>query len=214
MLRAWRDVNRQHDVAEFTMYLLPRISPMGMCGRWEARNYTADGIVTLDSGSLEGPLPIHPHEGATIHLQQSIEGWSSQARARYALCHAPKILCLQLMRFQQQGVSVRKDTRPLEGLSGVLHLPMYQGPRTLSTTLQPFQVAAVQHHYGESPVTGHYRSLLCGQNRFAEGRSWLTDDGKQAQIMPMDSHELCTVCTIVWSRTDFWMELANGPPDL
>ena len=116
--------------------------------------------------------------------------------------------------FNSKGVSVRKDTRPLEGLSGVLHLPMYQGPRTLSTTLQPFQVAAVQHHYGESPVTGHYRSLLCGQNRFAEGRSWLTDDGKQAQIMPMDSHELCTVCTIVWSRTDFWMELANGPPDL
>ena len=200
MLRAWRDMNRQHDVAEFTMYLLPRISPMGMCGRWEARNYTADGIVILDSGSLEGPIPIHPHAGATIHLQQSIEGWSSQARARYAQCHAPKILCLQLMRFQQQGVSVQKDTRPLEGLSGVLHLPMYRGPRTLSTTLQPFQVAAVQHHYGESPVTGHYRSLLCGQKRFAEGRSWLTDDGKQAQITPMDSHELSTTAYLTWLR--------------
>ena len=200
MLRAWRDVNRQQDVAEFTMYLLPRISPMGMCGRWEARNYVADDIVTLDSGSLEGPIPIHLHEGATIHLQRSIEGWSSQVRARYALCHAPQILCLQLMRFQQQGVSVRKDTRPLEGLSGVLHLPMYQGPRTLSTTLLPFQVAAVQHHYGESPVTGHYRSLLCGQNRFAEGRSWLTDDGKSAQIMPMDSHELCTTAYLIWLR--------------
>ena len=118
MLRAWRDVNRQHDVAEFTMYLLPRISPMGMCGRWEARNYVVDDIVILDSGSLEGPIPIHLHEGATIRLQRSIEGWSSQVRARYALCHAPQILCLQLMRFQQQGVSVRKDTRPLEGLSG------------------------------------------------------------------------------------------------
>ena len=199
MLRAWRDVNRQHDVAEFTMYLLPRISPMGMCGRWEARNYVADDIVILDSGSLEGPIPIHLHEGATIHLQRSIEGWSSQVRARYALCHAPQILCLQLMRFQQQGVSVRKDTRPLEGLSGVLHIPMYQGPRTLSTTLLPFQVAAVQHHYGESPVTGHYRSLLCGQNRFAEGRSWLTDDGKPAQIM-MDSHELCTTAYLIWLR--------------
>ena len=58
MLRAWRDVNRQHDVAEFTMYLLPRISPMGMCGRWEARNYVADDIVILDSGSLEGPIPM------------------------------------------------------------------------------------------------------------------------------------------------------------
>ena len=200
MLRAWRDVNRQHDVAEFAMYLLPRISPMGMCGRWEARNYVADDIGVLDSGSLEGPIPIHLHAGATIHLQRSIEGWSSQVRARYALCHAPQILCLQLMRFQQQGVTVRKDTRPLEGLSGVLHIPMYQGPRTLRTTLLPFQVTAVQHHYGESPVTGHYRSLLCGQNRFAEGRSWLTDDGKPAQIMPLDSYELCTTAYLIWLR--------------
>ena len=49
-------------------------------------------------------------------------------------------------------------------------------------------------------MTGHYRSLLCGQNRFAEGRSWLTDDGKQAQIMPMDSHELCTTAYLIWLR--------------
>ena len=52
MLRAWREVHRQHDVAEFAMYLLPRISPMGMHGCWEARNYSPAGIV-----KLEIPLP-------------------------------------------------------------------------------------------------------------------------------------------------------------
>eukprot|EP00439_Symbiodinium_sp_Y106_P078250 s1955_g17.t1 len=106
----------------------------------------------------------------------------------------------QHWRHLNWSVTVRKDTRPLEGLSGVLHIPMYQGPRTLRTTLLPFQVTAVQHHYGESPVTGHYRSLLCGQNRFAEGRSWLTDDGKPAQIMPLDSYELCTTAYLIWLR--------------
>ena len=46
VLRAWGDVHRQHDVAEFARYLLPRISPMGMYGCWEARNYSLEGIVT------------------------------------------------------------------------------------------------------------------------------------------------------------------------
>ena len=198
VLRAWRDAHRQHDVAEFAMYLLPRISPVGMSGCWEARNYTDAGVVTLDSGSLEAPIPLHPNAGATIHLQQSLEGWSSQARARYALCHAPQILCLQLMRFCQQGESVRKDARPLEGLSGVLQLPMYQGAHTLSIALQPYQVAAVQHHYGETPVTGHYRSLLCGQKFFAEGRCWLTDDGKPAQSTQLESSALSTTAYLIW----------------
>ena len=198
VLRAWRNAHRQHDVAEFAMYLLPRISPVGMSGCWEARNYTDAGVVTLDSGSLETPIPLHPNAGATIHLQQSLEGWSSQARARYALCHAPQILCLQLMRNCQQGESVRKDARPLEGLSGVLQLPMYQGAHTLSTALQPYQVAAVQHHYGETPVTGHYRSLLCGRKFFAEGRCWLTDDGKPAQSTQLESSALSTTAYLIW----------------
>ena len=54
MLRAWRDVHRQHDAAEFAMYFIPRISPMGMYGCWEARNYAPRGTVTLDRGSLHG----------------------------------------------------------------------------------------------------------------------------------------------------------------
>ena len=100
------------------------------------------------------------------------------------------------MRFQQQGVSVRKDTRPLEGLSGVLHLPMYQGPRTLSTTLQPFQVAAVQHHYGGD---GALQIIAVWTKPLCRG-ALLVNGGKQAQIMPMDSHELCTTAYLIWLR--------------
>ena len=58
MLRTWPHLHQQHDVAEFAMYLLPRFSPMGMNGCWEARNYSPDGVITLDTGTLETPLPM------------------------------------------------------------------------------------------------------------------------------------------------------------
>ena len=196
MLRAWRDVHRQHDVAEFAMYLIPRISPMGMHGCWEARNYAPRGTVTLDSGSLAVPLPIVLEAGADLHLQQSVEGWSAQATARYAMCDAPKVLCLQLMRFRQQGETVHKDSRGLQGLRGVVHMPRYTGANTLSTALVPYQVAAVQHHYGATPETGHYRTKLYGQKLFAPDRCWLTDDASCAQPTHPNAHS--DTAYIIW----------------
>ena len=144
------------------------------------------------------PLPIHLNAGATIHLQQSVEGWSAQAMAKYALCQEPQILCLQLLRFKQQGEAVNKDVRPLEGLSGVIHFPVFTETRTLHTVLKPYQVAAVQHHFGGTPVTGHYRALLCGQKMFASGRFWLTDDACRAQ--PSDPCTHSTAAYLVWLR--------------
>ena len=53
--------------------------------------------------------------------------------AKYALCQEPQILCIQLLRFKQQGEAVNKDVRPLEGLSGVMHFPVFTGACTLHT---------------------------------------------------------------------------------
>ena len=76
------------------------------------------------------------------------------------MCDAPYILCLQLFRFGRQGEAVTKDTRPMMGLQGVVYVPIYTGLNTLQQVLNPYQVAAAQHHFGETPLTGHYRSLL------------------------------------------------------
>eukprot|EP00439_Symbiodinium_sp_Y106_P026658 s1482_g3.t1 len=83
--------------------------------------------------------------GETICLQQSIEGWCSQTRAKYALCTAPPILCLQLLRFKTQGDAVSKDVRPAKGLTGTLYIPVYTAPATLSTTLIPYQEIRSRH---------------------------------------------------------------------
>ena len=98
---------------------------MGMNGCWEARNYSPDGVITLDTGPLETPLPMQLNAGSTICLQQSVEGWCSQTRAKYALCTATPILCLQLLRFSTSGEAVSKDVRPVKGLTGTIRIPVY-----------------------------------------------------------------------------------------
>ena len=198
MLRTWPQLHQQHDVAEFAMYLLPRFSPMGMNGCWEARNYSPDGVITLDTGTLETPLPMQLNAGSTICLQQSVEGWCSQTRAKYALCTATPILCLQLLRFSTSGEAVSKDVRPVKGLTGTIRIPVYTAPTTLSTELIPYQVAAVQHHFGERPSSGHYRTMLHGQKQFAAGRFWLTDDSRRA--MPTASDAYSDSAYLVWLR--------------
>ena len=76
----------------------------------------------------------------------------------------------------------------MQGLQGVVYLPRYTGANTLGTTLIPYQVAAVQHHFGETPVTGHYRTKLYGQKLFAPDRCWLTDDASCAQLTHPRTH--------------------------
>ena len=76
----------------------------------------------------------------------------------------------------------------MQGLQGVVYLPRYTGANTLGTTLIPYQVAAVQHHFGETPVTGHYRTKLYGQKLFAPDRCWLTDDACCAQPILSSLH--------------------------
>ena len=152
----------------------------------------------MDAGTLEVPLPMQLSAGETICLQQSIEGWCSQTRAKYALCTAPPILCLQLLRFKTQGDAVSKDVRPAKGLTGTLYIPVYTAPATLSTTLIPYQVAAVQHHFGERPSAGHYQTMLHGQKQFAAGRFWLTDDSRCAQPIAPDVYS--DSAYLVWLR--------------
>ena len=100
---------RQHDVADFAM---------GMNGCWEARNYSPEGFLTLDAGLLAIPLPMPLNAGDMVCLQQSVERWRSETRAKMRC--ALSCACSTL-----QSDTVSKDVRPVKGLAGTLCIPVY-----------------------------------------------------------------------------------------
>ena len=71
----------------------------------------------------------------------------------------------------------------------MVHFPVYTALNTLHTTLMSYEVAAVQHHFGDSP---------CGQKQFARGRHWLTDDSGCAQ--PSIPGDYIDTAYLVWMR--------------
>ena len=145
------------------------------------------------------PLPIHLNAGATIHLQQSVEGWSAQAMAKYALCQEPQILCLQLLRFKQQGEAVNKDVRPLEGLFRRDTLPGFHGdphlaycPEAISGCSRP---TSLWGNAGDRTLScvAMWSKDVCKWSLF-----WLTDDACRAQ--PSDPCTHSTAAYLVWLR--------------
>ncbi|CAE7252111.1 unnamed protein product [Symbiodinium sp. CCMP2592] len=200
LLQAWRNVHHQHDAAELATYLLPRLGDMGMHGCWEARNYALHGVTTLDSGPLGQPLAIVPNEGDVIHLQQSVEGWCAQVTAKFALKRAAQIVCLQLMRYRNLGGTIARDGRALVGFRDGICLPVFVEDHSMQVQWIRYQVTAAQLHFGDVPTTGHYRTLLYGQNAFAARRLWITDDNHVAQ--PVEPSQYADVMYLLWLRKE------------
>ena len=93
--------------------------------------------------------------------------------AIHALQVPCKFLVLQLLRFSQNAVSVRKDMAPIRFQSGeVVRMPIFH------EGLQ--RMTSVIFHIGRSTNQGHYRSALSA-GMYAPDGSWkygqyLTDD--------------------------------------
>ncbi|CAE7758159.1 unnamed protein product [Symbiodinium sp. CCMP2456] len=56
----------------------------------------------------------------------------------------------------------------------------------IAVSLRADGVVAAQLHFGESPNSGPYRTVLYGQKEFGSERSWVTDDNKAAQLATDD----------------------------
>ncbi|CAE6958469.1 unnamed protein product [Symbiodinium sp. CCMP2592] len=181
LLQAWPSVHRQHDAAELLQYLLPRFSHSGFNGGWEARNFVPGGIVTLDTGPTQAPIPIALPAGPSLELQAAIDGWSAQVTARYALLTPSPMLCIQLQRFTNAEGVMRRDTRPLVVASTTVRMPLFTGLHTMQVRYVHYQVVAVQLHYGATPDMGHYRTILRGQPLFGAEKWWITDDSCTAK---------------------------------
>ena len=180
LLQGWRDIHRQHDAPELVTHLLPRLRVNRSDDRWEARVSTEQGLHIQDQGGMHSPLLMFPHPGDTLYLQRVIDQWHLQA-AVHALVNPPNILCIQLQRFTGEGGHLTRHVRPLQDCHHIVHVPIFESHD--STVVKParYEVTAVQLHFGQSPDTGHYRTILRGQKKFGNLQTWITDDNNPAQ---------------------------------
>ena len=179
LLQGWQNVHRQHDAPELVMHLLPRLHISGLEGRWEARVQTEHELQITDTGRLHAPLIMFPHPGDILYLQRVIDQWHLQA-AVHALVSPPSVLCLQLQRFTGERGDLLRNVRPLQDCHHIVHVPVFLSGTATHVRPAAYEVTAIQLHFGRSPETGHYRTVLRGQKEFGHSSLWITDDNCSA----------------------------------
>ena len=160
----WRNRDMQHDVADFLAHMIQCCPEMpSLLGvEWEARTSENGLIETRDRGcSL--PLSVSPSSEvlsgrSMTTVQRVVDDWCRQ-EARHAAIVIPKVLVLQLGRFDRDAVGAvtRKwmyDIIP----DRVLMFPVFDGE--WGVTQVPMRLSSVIMHRGETPQTGHYRTIL------------------------------------------------------
>ena len=162
LFRGWPLDNRQRDAAEFIDFILGKVGyehPI-----WEARVLGGGihSVVDAGSGMLYLDLP-----SVDCAVQELISAWHFQAQT-HALIAAPEHLIVQLGRFPHRGKS--KIQVRFQQQVGV---PVFTDG--IDCAWKSFQIVAGTIHYGDSPHSGHYRSVLRVQDDW-----WETEDSVSA----------------------------------
>ena len=196
LLQGWRDIHRQHDAPELVTHLLPRLRVNSPDARWEARVNTERGLRIQDTGSMHSPLLMFPHPGDALYLQRVIDQWHLQA-AVHALVSPPHILRIQLQRFTGERGHLTRHVRPLQDCHHIVHVPVFASDHTTAVHPARYEVTAIQLYFGQSPDTGHYRTILRGQKKFGNLQTWITDDNSSAKSATNDFPE---ASYLLWMR--------------
>ena len=167
LLRGWRALRQQNDVAEFMTHLLRAACPAAYKGFWQARY--SNPCTVLDTGPLDAPLLLDLTGGS---LQASVDAWTHQ-HAVYALLNHSGIVVVQLNRFKRDVGGISKDTAPLRIEPGEsLILPIFAEASDTVLIHQQFRVAYVIYHHGVTPHSGHYQAALCSARGGSAVTAW------------------------------------------
>ena len=159
LLQQWRHPQNQHDIAEFTQYLMCKARPVSMQGSWHMT--TATGEVR-DVGDFHGPMVVHlpaSGRGAVVPLQEMVDGWANAGEGmRRLIFEAPPLLCIQISRFHGRK-QIRKLMHQVDLGNGRVHMPYRERPG-IAETMCHYRVIALSVHLGNTPSSGHYRAVL------------------------------------------------------
>ncbi|CAE7040662.1 MCAT [Symbiodinium sp. CCMP2592] len=175
----WTEAHRQHDIAEFLGFLLGGMAPPLFQGIWQARSVAEGGRVQcIDQGPctqlLTLPLPRGPPGlRATVKVQSMIDIWQNGRDRTQGLHLPPRILAVQLLRFNQNEGHVKKTRMEVELGDPWLSMPTFTN-EGLERTPVHYRLSAYIVHHGLTPKCGHYTAALLDHSRGI----WLCDDNR------------------------------------
>ena len=177
----WPLTNRQCDAAEFTSFVLNKAGMIQAV--WEAREIGrgVHNVVYAGCGMLYMELP-----SSDCDLQELVSAWSHQAQT-HALALRSEFVVLHLGRFPHRG----KSTAQVRFQQQV-RIPVFS--EGIDCVWETHIAVAGIVHYGDSPLSGHYRAVLRTQDDW-----WLTDDDTPA-VKSDQREELCRGLYTVWLK--------------
>eukprot|EP00439_Symbiodinium_sp_Y106_P045279 s4327_g5.t1 len=153
LFSGWTLDARQKDVAEFTGFILDKVGhPQAI---WEARESGREGHIVTDAGC--GMIYLELPE-SDCDLQELMSAWSYQAQT-HALVTKPEHFMIQLGRFPHRGKSHAQVRFQQQ-----VRVPIFR--EGIECMWCDYTVAAGSVHYGDSPHSGHYRSVLRVQDQW------------------------------------------------
>ncbi|CAE7501552.1 unnamed protein product, partial [Symbiodinium necroappetens] len=180
----WELPERQHDGAEFILYLLRRLpfTAGKAMATWQARQQQAENWVVLDQG-CSAPLLLQPPAWAcqsddhSLSVQELLHAWRDQ-EALHALVMQSQILILQVGRFGFDPVCERMLKHRFKLVPDLrIEVPVF-GPNMCVQTAR-YRLCSAIIHIGDSPDSGHYFNTL----HDADGRVVLADDNHPARFV-------------------------------
>ncbi|CAE7360998.1 Pol [Symbiodinium sp. KB8] len=184
LVRTWELPERQHDGAEFILYLLRQLPYTAgkVMTAWQARQQQDDHYVTTDQG-CSAPLLLQPPAWAcqsddhSLSVQELIDGWRDQD-ALHALVMPPKILTLQIGRFGFDHDGARTMKHRFKLVPDLyVGVPVFD-PH-MNVHHDRYRLCSTIVHVGVSPDSGHYFNTL----HDADGRVMLADDNITARFV-------------------------------
>ena len=196
ILGPWAQPNRQHDMHELLVHLMPRLKLPAVGGEWQFRRLEAAGVAICEQASTVSPITLDVPEEAR-GLQHCIQAWHSRHYRAALSGHAPALICLHLSRFRQRlGGAIVKDVQALTDMLEVIRLPCFENSSELLVRWIPYEVCAAAPHFGPTVHEGHYKALLRSGTKL-----WLTDDNQCAA--PLAIAQLASLSAntyLIWCR--------------
>ena len=163
------------------MHVLRQLRPQCMEGSWQSRSSHGE---VRDIGDTNVPLYVTTPSGGKHDIQTRALQWSAQDLV-HALVNPPVLLCIQLERFVRRNRAIRKKSVPI--VVGDICMPMFVNA-SAHTEQIAYRLISMVVHLGNSPNTGHYRSVLLTPTEVGltgnpcHFQAYYTDDGVSADV--------------------------------